>query len=182
MCTHVNKDIINAVFPHTFELDWKYFARINFYMLIRLRVIISIPEQKVFPPLISCTCAHDVMNLVLNFMLIKALFFQGYLQSHVFVLFFFFFFLSGIKLGWSCYQGVSEVITIVRYNKIDHRWADNRDKRFIMFPSHLFYGVGGISHDSFDREPLWESSHSIIHQTRWIFQERSVISLDFYRQ
>lgn len=81
-----------------FELDLRYFARINFYMLIRLRVIISIPEQKVFPPLISCTCAHDVMNLVLNFMLIKALFFQGYSQSHVSVLSLFFF-LSGIKLS-----------------------------------------------------------------------------------
>lgn len=97
MCKHVNKDIQNAVFPHTFDLDLKYW--INFYMLIRLRVIISIPEQKVFPPLISCTCAHDVMNPVLNFMLIKALFFQGYSQSHVFVLSFFFFFLSGTKLS-----------------------------------------------------------------------------------
>lgn len=30
--------------------------------------------------------------------------------------------------------------------------SDNGDKRFIMFPSHLFYRVGGISHDSFDRQ------------------------------
>ena len=56
---------------------------------------------------------------------------------------------------------------------------------FIVSPSQLFYGVGGILHDTFDHETLIENfslCNFIIHQTGRIFQEGSVISLDFYRQ
>lgn len=74
MCKHANKCIRSVIFLTRVALEVQYLPGINFSIVMKPWVIIEVflmVQSKGFLLLILCTCAYDVMNPALNFMLIK---------------------------------------------------------------------------------------------------------------